>query len=948
VRTAFALRIGDVLAGKYRLLELRHANDATASFRAVDLAGREVWIEVLGDGRTPPPGSGIDCGTTPEGFAYVVFDAGHFAIPFPEASAVPPSLTPDPTAAHAVTSPLAQTRGTKRESVGLVEGQGFAERYRVERCIGRGGMGEVYRARDQKLNRVVALKLVRYASNDESTSSRASQLLIREARAAATLSHPNVVTVFDAGEVEGTYYLAMEYVEGKPLRGYMGDESVPLETRRRWLTEIATALAAAHAKGIVHRDVKPENVMIASDGTAKVLDFGIAKEVSASGVTQDGMIVGSPLYMSPEAMYGADVDARCDQYSWALVAHEVLTGRHPFARPLSREGMSANLPPPFDVVVARALSQHADARFASMDVVLGALRETTARPIPGSPRNRRPPLVVAAAGALGVLAMAGGAALTAHRSSQPKADAAPAVFDERAIDAQTVARCAQSARPAFAAGLQLWRDASQRESVTKFDQAAAADPECAAPSVYYLLAATQNFTRSREHFRRARELRASLTERETAILEALEPQLAEPADYEELRRRTAVLLTRLPNDPDVKRLNLHALFRLGRYREVIAAVNANSAASLTPIAWNERLGAIAEAYVRNTDRAFAHFDSCLLVSPDSGDCLFWKGMLEGSMGRCEAAEATWRRLATVMPENAEAYSYLGQVLLFSKKPDVAAAREAFEQRWRRLTLTPGAARGESADAAQRADEFRIALATGDLVSALTLARRWNEAVSASTDANVRLEPLIDTINLLREIDRRPEAAELAMKGLGEQRAWTAGSADPFIELARLAYLTGGIDASQFRAMRAEWLGRGTHSELDAWHKAYAGLPEVGSDGTPPVKDGEYETDWISFAAENYARTAEGLTALGRHADAIRHAEAAAGDCFGIYPLTGVLHARVALARAYDAAGDRPAACEAYRSLVDWLGPNTSSVSARLAKARLKDLSCQPSLNGDHK
>jgi tetratricopeptide (TPR) repeat protein/tRNA A-37 threonylcarbamoyl transferase component Bud32 len=945
VGSAFALRVGDVLAGKYRLLELHRADGATASFRAQDPHGRVVEVEVLADGRTPPPGSGIDCGTTPEGLAYVVFDRGNTTGRRAESVAIPPSLTPDPTAALAPFSPLAHTSAAKREFVGLVEGEVFAERYRVDQCIGRGGMGEVYRARDQKLNRIVALKLVRYANSDESTSRRASELLIREARAAATLSHPNVVTVFDAGEVSGTHYLAMEYVEGRPLRGSIGDGSIPLETRARWLVEIATALAAAHAKGIVHRDVKPENAMITSAGAAKVLDFGIAKEVSASGVTQDGMIVGSPLYMSPEAMYGADVDGRCDQYSWALVAHEVLTGRHPFARPLSgATGMSADLPPPFDAVISRALSQHPEARFASMDEVLCALHDKA--PAPAATPRRRWWRRVAVAAALAGLAIASGLALR-HRPTVPlteaaRPDAAPAGFDERAMDGQTVTRCAPSARPAFAAGLQLWRDASQADAVAKFDQAAEADPQCAAPSVYYLLAASQTYPRRREHFRRARDLRASLTERETAILQALEPALADPVDYEEVVRRTTDLLTRIPNDPDVRRLNEQALFRLGRFGDVIAAVGATSAISLKPIAWNERMGAMAEVRVRDTDRAFAHLRDCLQVSPDSSDCLFWKGMLEGSMGQCDAAEATYRQLATVMPENSDAYSYLGQVFLLAPKPDMAAAREAFEQRWHRLALTPGAFMGEPADAAQTADEFRMALASGKLEGALALARKWNEAVSGSTDGRFRLEPLIYVINILRELDRLPEARALALEGLGEQRAWTGGGherVDSFIELARLAYLTGGIDASRFRQIRGEWAGHGLHSKLDIWLNAYAGLPEVGSDEAPPFAEGEYAQDWFSFYQETYARAAEQLTALGQHAAAIRHADAAVGACLASYPITGILHARVAQARAYDASGNVPAACAAYRSLVGWLGREPRSVSARFAKDQLGRLSC---------
>jgi hypothetical protein len=308
---------------------------------------------------------------------------------------------------------------------------------------------------------------------------------------------------------------------------------------------------------------------------------------------------------------------------------------------------------------------------------------------------------------------------------------------------------------------------------------------------------------------------------------------------------------------------------------------------------------MAEVRVRNTDRAFVHFRDCLQVSPDSSDCLFWKGMLEGSMGQCDAAEASYRQLATVMPANTDAYWYLGQVFLLAPKPDIAAAREAFEQRWHRLALTPGAFTGEPTDSAQTADEFRMALASGDLEGALALARKWNEAVSGSTDGRFRLEPLIYVINLLRELDRVPEAKALALKGLGEQRAWSGGGherVDAFIELARLAYLTGGIDASQFREMRGEWVARGSHSKLDVWLNAYAGLPDVGADEAPPLTEGEYAQDWFSFYQETYARAADELTVMGRHAEAIHHADAAVKACLASHPITGILHARGAQAR----------------------------------------------------
>src|SRR5687767_11914288 len=195
------------------------------------------------------------------------------------------------------------------------------ERYTVEDLIGRGGMGEVYRVLDTRLLRRVALKVIR---PDRKTDwDEAVARLIREARAAAALTHPNAVAIHDLGEVEGTFFIVMELVRGTSLKSFVGDRSIPPSTKLGWLLGIARALAAAHDAKIVHRDVKPSNIMIATDGTPKVLDFGLAKP---SGVvsedhgfkTQLGFVVGTPRYMAPEQKLGADADARSDQFSFAV------------------------------------------------------------------------------------------------------------------------------------------------------------------------------------------------------------------------------------------------------------------------------------------------------------------------------------------------------------------------------------------------------------------------------------------------------------------------------------------------------------------------------------------------------------------------------------------------------------------------------------------------------
>jgi len=290
------------------------------------------------------------------------------------------------------------------------------ERYTIEAPLGQGGMGHVYRARDERLGRRVALKVI----SDRVASGDASARLVREARAAAALDHPNAVAVFDVGEADGVPYIVMELVEGRTLRDAIGGASTPLAARIGWLADAGRALAAAHRRGLVHRDVKPENVMIRNDGVVKVLDFGIARRDSAAvdpaaptqtpalpTLTLEGVKVGTPLYMAPEQIRGDALDGRADQFSWGVVAYELLAGRLPWrgadalaamasvlTDPVDRAALdAASVPRALQKVVLRALGRRPEHRFASMDEAVSAL-EAAARG--GEPAGDPGPDVTAA------------------------------------------------------------------------------------------------------------------------------------------------------------------------------------------------------------------------------------------------------------------------------------------------------------------------------------------------------------------------------------------------------------------------------------------------------------------------------------------------------------------------------------------------------------------------
>ena len=263
-------------------------------------------------------------------------------------------------------------------------------------------MATVYLAVDERLEREVALKVMRaHLAHDDTFVTR----FRREARSAAALSHPNVVAVYDQGEDDGQMFLAMEYVPGQTLREVLTEEG-PLSPRAALdvLEPLLLALAAAHDKGLIHRDVKPENVIISENGTVKVADFGLARAVSSQTVTSStGMLLGTVAYLSPEQVERGIADARSDVYAAGLVLFEMLTGTKAFTGDTAihvawqhvHEGVPApssrvdGLPPVLDDLVAAATSRDPDERPADARALLEMVRRT--REVARSRGPRRPP-----------------------------------------------------------------------------------------------------------------------------------------------------------------------------------------------------------------------------------------------------------------------------------------------------------------------------------------------------------------------------------------------------------------------------------------------------------------------------------------------------------------------------------------------------------------------------
>ena len=255
----------------------------------------------------------------------------------------------------------------------------FSNRYEIQRGIARGGMAEVYLARDQLLDRPVAVKVLfaEYA-RDPSFVER----FRREAQSAANLNHPNIVAIYDWGQERGTYFIVMEYVRGRSLRDVV-QVNGPFSARRTAEigAEIAGALEFAHRNGVVHRDVKPGNVLITADGDIKVTDFGIARAGTSEALTQTGAVMGTAAYFSPEQAQGFAVDGRSDVYSLGVVLYEMVTGTPPFAgespvavaykhvreEPEPPAARAPDLPPDLEQIILTAMAKDRESRYQTAD-----------------------------------------------------------------------------------------------------------------------------------------------------------------------------------------------------------------------------------------------------------------------------------------------------------------------------------------------------------------------------------------------------------------------------------------------------------------------------------------------------------------------------------------------------------------------------------------------------
>ena len=289
-------------------------------------------------------------------------------------------------------------------------------RYQIVDELGKGSMGIVYKAHDPQIERLVAVKVLR---QDKVTSEDFVQRFLQEAKAIGRLSHPNIVTVYDAGQDHNTIFIAMELLKGKPLSEFSENRELRLQEIVNIGVQVAEALDYAHHQGIVHRDIKPQNIILTSAGQVKITDFGIAhiEDPNAPHHTQAGDILGTPFYMSPEQVSGQPVDGRSDLFSLGVILYELFTGKKPFtggnissifnsimqdspAKPLEKD---STVSPILSPIIMTALNKAPEKRYQTGNEMATALkkclqrRKSDARSIPAAAKIKKTPQILLAA-----------------------------------------------------------------------------------------------------------------------------------------------------------------------------------------------------------------------------------------------------------------------------------------------------------------------------------------------------------------------------------------------------------------------------------------------------------------------------------------------------------------------------------------------------------------------
>jgi tetratricopeptide (TPR) repeat protein len=876
----------------------------------------------------------------------------------------------DPRDDAAATAPASSVEGTV-STVASATGVDVGARlghFRVDARIGEGGLGIVYRAYDEKLKRDVALKVLAERSGTQATR------LLEEARAAASMSHPSIAAIHDVRQYGGVAFIVMELVPGATLRALIQRGPIDWRTALRYARDIASGLARAHRGGIVHRDLKPENVMITPEGSARILDFGLARAAvespPSSRAGTAAMLTGAagtPAYMAPEQTRGRPVDARADVFSFGVVLYEMLCAKRPFARPghvapddadgpasdewrvvTPVEQAAPDVPPAVAGIVARCLAKERAARFADGSELAEALRAADDGATPGrgaarGPRSKRALLVavaVAVAGAVGLGAL--GLLVTVERGTATVPPPAPS--------ASASARPASSSSQALAAyseALQAERTGNDGAARKAFRAAVAADPAMAAAWLRLALAlffTTDDSTGARDALGHVGPLAGTLDDRDRALFDAAAPLvLRDPADWDEHLSRLRAASERFAADPEIVAALATSLSTRGQWAEAAAA--AGRAMALDPHAASPYgVEAVARSMLGDTQGALAAADACEANVPTSTKCIEARESIHEQAGDCAALEADGRAEA-LRDASSGGYYYVAEALA-SEDRSAETIQGAIDLY---LANVPAKQRPELS----AYFTLLFAIWRGDFATA----EDWIKKVDAENGSDAREEergvPLMLLAALYDEEGRHDDARRTAAQFVERQPNWLAykrytadglafTAVPEMLSMARTAASAGDLDARR-DAWAREWGSRVSPVTRSlVWLAAYAAPAKSAADAKhaldvlpdyQPLPEFRPSTMWTSAEGHVYLLA-------GDAARAAPLLEKGARVCISIHDPFNRPQTRLALGKAREALGDAPRACEAYAAVTaQWGKARPRSVTAAEAAARAAALRC---------
>ena len=829
------------------------------------------------------------------------------------------------------------------------------DRYQIEKLLGVGGMGEVYLAHDPRLQRAVAIKLLTgEAARDDATSGVAR--LLREARAAAALSHPNIVSVHDVGEQDGVPYLVMEFVPGHSLRALTGRADISMAQRLAWLLDVASALAAAHRSGLVHRDVKPDNVVIRDDGVVKVLDFGIARRLSASApefatLTAQGAIVGTPAYMAPEQLRSEDLDGRADQFSFGVLAYELLTGVLPWSNPQALPAILIAVltekPPapstrgeralePIDPIIARAMEKKRDDRYPTMDALIEALRRATQ-----SVASEPPPGSFAA-----TVAISAAQIPTSVSPVTPQASPDDGGKPLPILSVPLPASPSSEAVEAYRAGLEAMRDADWHGAHPHFERAIELDHRLAAARLRWVLTASfgAHLTSSGTNagFRRAVAARKDLSTRDRALLHGIEPLfLSDPPDVEETWRRMNALADARPGDAEIQQVA--GFLAAGndpklqeRYARRAIAVDPEYADACQTLA-------TALASQERTAEALEALDRCVALSPSGADGLYERVVVLAEAGQLDQLLPETKRALAVAPQPGAVLQIRAGALLASGRP-ADSAREVLRRWWAASPL------GEKVEEAL--GEARLAILCGDFPSARARLDALIRDAREDWSFDVLGRAFELSVVVAREEGRDSDAADLAEEYLARREGWTTGyyvQRDVLPLCVAVCRDAGRMTPEQASKRRIDWLSqRGHGSPAMLWGIAFSPAishPDVVEEARarlPPK-----EKFWFHRFGMYRYDAGRVLHALGDRTRALSLLTAAARHCLDPREPFRHVHAHYWLGRVLEEHGDREGARRAHQIvLARWGASKSRSVTAESARECLTRLAGDPTRPAD--